>query len=76
MVNDENTEFVEIINAGRDGVSYNELKELHNISMTTLNNMSTLSSITIIVVVITNANPTSVSIVGNPATIATNAVTR
>jgi hypothetical protein len=35
----ENKEFVEIINAG-SGMSYNELKELHNMSMTTLNNMS------------------------------------
>jgi hypothetical protein len=35
----ENNEFVEIINAG-SGMSYNELKELHNMSMTTLNNMS------------------------------------
>jgi len=35
----ENNEFVEIIDAD-SGMSYSELKELHNMSMTTLNNMS------------------------------------
>ena len=31
---------IEIINVGRDGMSFNELKTLHNMSMMTLNNMS------------------------------------
>src|SRR5277367_4316454 len=35
----ENNEFVEIIDADSE-MSYSELKELHNMSMTTLNNMS------------------------------------
>ena len=35
----ENNEFVEIIDAD-SGMSYSELKELYNMSMTTLNNMS------------------------------------
>jgi hypothetical protein len=37
---ENNMEEIEIINVGRDGISYNELKSLHNMSMVTLNNMS------------------------------------
>lgn len=37
---DQNDEEIEIINVGREGISYKELKELHNFSMLTLANMS------------------------------------
>lgn len=36
---DENNDEIEVI-IKREGISYNELKELHNLSMTTLTNMS------------------------------------
>lgn len=38
--NGNNAEEIEIINIGREGMSYGELKRLHNISMVALNNMS------------------------------------
>ena len=38
--NGNNAEEIEIINIGREGMSYGELKRLYNISMVALNNMS------------------------------------
>lgn len=38
--NNDNDEEIEIINIRREGISYSEFKELHNLSMLTLTNMS------------------------------------
>lgn len=40
MNTNENNEELELVNVGRIGISYSELKELHNLSMVTLSNMS------------------------------------
>jgi hypothetical protein len=42
--NENTTEEIEIINVSKEGMSYGELKRLHNISMLTLNNMSKVIS--------------------------------
>ena len=38
--NNNEAEEVEIVNIGREGISYSELKMLHSLSMRTLNNLS------------------------------------
>jgi hypothetical protein len=39
-INFSEAEEVEIVNIGREGISYSELKKLHGLSMQTLNNLS------------------------------------
>lgn len=45
-INFSEAEEVEIVNIGREGISYSELKKLHGLSMQTLNNLSRILATT------------------------------
>jgi hypothetical protein len=47
-INFSEAEEVEIVNIGREGISYSELKKLHGLSMQTLNNLSRILTTTTI----------------------------
>jgi hypothetical protein len=47
-INFSEAEEVEIVNIGREGISYSELKKLHSLSMQTLNNLSKILATTTI----------------------------